>query len=269
MQARNGVAGFNSLSRGFSAGGSPPARNQIDGIQFSNEAAIDPAAALGFSVDEASGINSTTKGYVGGGIGITPEGNGYPVGGANAIQGFLFSNETTAITSATLAQRRFQMSGVMSVSRGYFGGGNMGPAFPVRNLDQIDGIQFSNETAINPAAALVQARISMGGVNSTTKGYFLSGNISGVGRTNQIDGIQYSNEAAIDPAAVLTQTRDGGGSNNSSSRGYYGGGGAPTVPLITNQIDGIQFSNEAAIDPAASLAQARYDLFGGFQNSQN
>jgi hypothetical protein len=50
-------------------------------------------------------------------------------------------------------------------TKGYFAGGGVAgnPAFAT----QIDGIQFSDETAIDPAAALAQARSRLAGVQNS------------------------------------------------------------------------------------------------------
>jgi hypothetical protein len=138
--------------------------------------------------------------------------------------------------------------------RGYFGGGLV---FVQQNV--IDGIQFSNETSINPVAVLAVARRELTGVNSTTRGYF-AGGTPGSGVQNEIDGIQFSNEAAINPAAALAVARRGLAGVHSTTRGYFAGGFAGSG--LTTEIDGIQFSNEAAINPAAALVLARNGLAG-------
>jgi len=228
-------------TKGYFCGGFSTT-TQITGIQFSNEAQLDPAAALAQGRGGGGGVNSITRGYIGGGA-TGPA-------GLTQIDGIQFSNEAAIDPAAALVQGRSQTYAFNSTTRGYFGGG-FTTSFLVSRVNQIDGIQFDNESAIDPAAALVQTRGNGDGVNSSTRGYF-GGGIDNTTTVNQIDGIQFSDESAIDPAAALVQPRDDLASVNSSTRGYFngGGGGEP----VLSQIDGIQFDNEAAIDPAAAIS---------------
>jgi hypothetical protein len=234
-------------TKGYHGGGNPSRwdtsqLNQIDGIQFSNEAAIDPAAALAQARRSLAGVNNVSKGYFVGGFSSPSS-----LSIVTQIDGIQFSNEAAIDPAAALAQARASLSGVNSSTKGYFAGGETSSS----NLTQIDGIQFSDEAAIDPAAALAQARGALSGVNSSTRGYFAGGFAPGAGAVNQIDGIQFSDETAIDPAAALVQGRARKSVVNSSTRGYFLGGETDEPTL--SQLDGIQFSNEAAIDPAASL----------------
>jgi hypothetical protein len=138
--------------------------------------------------------------------------------------------------------------------RGYFGGGGS----ILDRLAEIDGIDFTTEAAINPAATLALARSDLAGVNSSTRGYF-GGGYSGSYST-EIDGIDFVTEAAINPAATLAVARAGLAGVNSSARGYFGGGLIGASHL--DEIDGIDFPTEAAINPAAALAVARGYLAG-------
>ena len=93
----------------------------------------------------------------------------------------------------------------VSAGKGYFGGGYDNTSY----YSEIDGIQFSNEAAINPAATLSVARGYVAGVASADKGYF-GGGISGSGNSAEIDGIQFSDETAINPSATLSVARYAG-----------------------------------------------------------
>jgi hypothetical protein len=136
--------------------------------------------------------------------------------------------------------------------KGYFAGG-----FASTYSAEIDGIQFSDESAINPAAALATARQQLASANSTAKGYFGGGIISIA--SDEIDGIQFSDESAINPAATLAVARNGLAGVSSTVAGYFGGG---TTGSNSDEIDGIQFSDEAAVNPSATLATARESLAG-------
>ncbi len=130
--------------------------------------------------------------------------------------------------------------------RGYFGGGSNGTS-----LVDIEGIDFSDSTSINPTAALSIARHILTGVSSNNRGYFCSGSI--------IDGIQFNNETAFNLAVSLTVSRTQLSSVQSATRGYCGGGIGDSYSV---EIDGIQFSDETIINPTLSLSLARYDFAG-------
>ncbi len=299
-------------TRGYFVGGGPVSLDQIDGIQFSNETAIDPAAALVQARTGAAGVNNPARGYTGGG-GPTTQG-----GQLNQIDGLQFSNETAIDPAAALVQARTGLVGVNSTTRGYFMSGSSDGS-PTLSL-QIDGIQFSDETAIDPAASLT-SRTELGdsahgvtsttagymhgntptlpqtyqkfifatetsttggayspqtgrrgAANSLTKGYFAGGGNSGPdsGRQSSIHGLTFSTDTGSLTSAALAQARSELAGTNSSTRGYFSGGDTqPFLPArFTTQIDGIIFSSETAIDPAAALAQARMKM-ASYQNSNN
>lgn len=77
---------------------------------------------------------------------------GYTAGGRNAssqntIDRFVFSTETCDALSATLSVARLTRATFASEANGYAFGGGVGSY-------EVDGLQFSDETAINPTAAL-------------------------------------------------------------------------------------------------------------------
>jgi hypothetical protein len=246
-QARRGVAGVNNTITGYFGGGrtgpttNATAVNQIDGITFSTEAAIDPATALSQQRYGAAPYNSATRGYFAGGLNnITP-----PSGTRTAdILGIDFASATLIDPAANLVQARHHIAGVNNNNTGFSAGGE---ASPTATSAQIDGLTFATEAAIDPAAALAVARQGPGGAGSSTRGYFAGGNT-----LTEIDGIEFASQAAINPAAILAQGRWTAGVS-SPTVALYGGGGPPAA----TQIDGIRFSDEAAINPAAGLAQAR------------
>jgi len=233
-------------SRGYAMGGAKPTYylSEIDGIQFSDESAINPSATLAVARHSLAGVNSSSRGYAMG---------GWAGSISSEIDGIQFSDETAIDPSATLAVARGHLAGTNSLSRGYaMGGENSGDY-----SNEIDGIQFSNESAINPSATLTVARQSLAGVNSSSRGYAMGG--STINYSNEIDGIQFSDETAINPSATLSVARHSLAGVNSSSRGYAMGGYAGG---LTGEIDGIQFSDETAINPSATLSLSRMDLAG-------
>jgi len=142
-------------------------RSGIQGIDFLTETTVDPAATVSLARADLAGSSSDAKGYfAGGAIGSFIN--------QNRIDGMVFRTEAAINPSATLATARWALAGVSSylTGKGYFAGGNIGFT---GDTTQIDGIQFSNDAAINPAAAIAVSRGWLIGVNSELNGYFAGG----------------------------------------------------------------------------------------------
>jgi len=252
------------IPKGYFAGGDAAGNtNRIDGIRFDTEAAINPAATLSQARQSAAGINSSARGFVGGGS-LT-----------NTIDGIRFDTEAAINPAATLSQARQYVAGINSSARGFFGGG-LNPTLPTTAewTKEIDGIRFDTEAAINPSAELQNApngrlfgRAQLMGFNSQTKGYFAGGKTRGraAGTTNVIDDFRFDTEACARISATLSQSIGSGGGVNSTARGFSGGGQTPSTTFI-NTITGIRFDTEAAVNPAATLSQARRFVNAGFQS---
>jgi hypothetical protein len=250
---RDNLAACNSSTRGYWMGGGWVSNNRswIDGIQFSDETAINPSAALVLGRRNLAAVNSSSKGYCGGGRYENPS-----TTTTTEIDGIQFSNESQINPSAALALTRADMASFGSSTRGYWAGGcdyNWST-----NYNEIDGIQYSDETAQNPSAVLAVTRRAMAGVNSNAKGYAGGGFTTGV--VNDIDGLNFSDETQIDPAATLNAARNNNSGVNSTAKGYWIGGYNGTS--ATGEIDGINFSDETGVNPSAALSTARYTLAG-------
>lgn len=238
-------AGVNSDSRGYALGAS-----HIDGIQFSDETAINPAVTLPTSRGLFATCNSSDRGYaLGGHVGGNP---------MTEIDGIQFSDETAINPAATLSVARYWFDGVNSSDRGYALGGSSWK-------DDIDGIRFSDEAAINPAATLSVGRLEVCGVNSLTRGYALGGNAATSGEvgpyTDIIDGVEFASETAINPAATLSIGKTYAAGINSVANGYALGGGIDFT-IYTADICGINFSTESAINPSSELSVSKYGQAG-------
>jgi hypothetical protein len=231
----------------FGGGGTAPGFTNsavIDGIRFDTEAAINPAAALSQARVRPGGVNSSARGFFGGGQ--TP-------GRTTVIDGIRFDTEAAINPAATLSIARDGVAGINSDARGFFGGG-FSPSPVFTRFNTIDGIRFDTEAAINPAAALSQARDDAGAVCSSTRGFFGGGDAPGFGGVEYsrvIDGIRFDTEAAINPAAALSTAPverfsgryalDGA---NSSTKGYFFGGQTRLRGTTTGIIDAFTFSTE-------------------------
>lgn len=241
--ARRDLAGMNSSTKAYFAGGSSTA---ITGMVFAGETSTTLTAVLSTTRNDPAGVNSSSAGYFGGGA----DGSGNSLASADKLT---FSTETITALSNRLADGgRFASAGVNSSSTGYFGGGSTGTSL----VNWIDGIVFSNDTTTNPSATLVTARRFLAGFNSSTRGYFAGGqiNTSTGATTTEIDGIDFGTNAAINPTAALTQTRYAPFGVNSSAKGYVAGGGA-TAGLV----DAFTFTTEAVAALSATMATDKYN----------
>lgn len=256
--ARYGGSGFNSSSRGYFAGGyyfvgtTNTASTEIDGIAFSTNTAINPAAVT--SVTAGVSVNSATAGYTIVTSITSP--------GTATSQKFLFSTEAISTFTTT-----FYMSGgtgVSSSTKGYsFLGGNTAGILnaPTANAAYL---LFSNDTTVALSASSASSTMRFGtGFNSTTKGYSFGGGEFGgygLGLKNNIVALSFSTETVETLAAVQSVTLVYSGGVNSTTKGYAGGGNIATITTANNvstEIQGLLFSNETAINPSAVLSAAR------------
>jgi hypothetical protein len=230
--------------------------NKLDCLTFATESAANIAFTLTVPRFNLAGVNSSTRGYFGGGS------NGFYL--QTEIDGSDFATDASINPAATLSLGRSHLAGVNSSTRGYFAGGMIVNSPYMTN--EIDGLVFSSESAINPAATLAVVRYWLTGVSSSTRGYFGGGSVrpefSGISNTAEIDGIDFGTEAAINPTASLVSPRAWLTGVNSSTRGYFAGGGHDMNYNPLTEIDGIVFATETTINPAAALTIARHELAG-------
>lgn len=243
-------AGASAPTRGLLFAGSNGTEDvaTIEALQFSNESAANLAASLIAAINNAACVWSSSAAYIG-----TMNYSGAPT---NFIIKFNFSDDTSDLTAATLSVVRAAGGGVSSATRGYWGGGSSGS-----KKGDIDGIQFSDDSAINPSAALsgFYNRDGLAGTMSSANGYFGAGSTGSEQKV--IDKLVFSSESASLLSATLETLRTRIAAVSSSARGYYGGGYGSGAK---DEIDGIKFSDDSAINPSAALATARYYLSGFF-----
>lgn len=218
------------LRKGYWCGGN--FTNQIDGINFLNEAAVNPSATLATARLHIAAASSLTRGYCGGG-----EASGSNQ--VNQIDGMQFSDESAINPSASLASARASLGGVSSfiTRKGYYFGG-------AQSRREIDGINFVNEAAINPSAALKGDRQALCGGNNFAKGYFLGGSFLGNGVT-EIESFVFATEAILDPSATLDLPRLWLNGNISSLAATYIGGGSESIIGSSDDVQKMIFSSEA------------------------
>jgi hypothetical protein len=181
---------------------------------------------------------------------VTENGRGYSLGGSDSgstpstfIQGFIFSTETTFISSNTLTSPTIYSGSVNSNLKGYaLGGGQLINSEYVA-VNEIQGMRFDTETSINPYSVLTNAAEPNEGVNSSNKGYLISGRSI----NNRVFGLEFNTESSfvlIDSLPVLNISAS---AVNSNTVGYIAGG----------YLSGLLFSTETLLTPVGSLTQDR------------
>lgn len=250
--------------------GGPGVVNRIEGINFNSETSINPSATLATARSSAAGVNSTSKGYIGGGNTTASLASDE----IQSIEALSFRDESVLATSATLSVARRNFAGVNSSTTGYFAGGmqySYGSGFVYQNA--IDGIQFSTESQTGAVASISTARGNLAGVSSSTKGYFGAGTSSTTNSTSIVDFMNFSNQTTGIISSVflaLARTRLASVSSTSTSKGYFAGGrsGSGKSTSLTSEIDGITFSTDTLINPSAALIYSR-EYFSGVNSSSN
>jgi hypothetical protein len=215
------LAGTSSPEKGYFGGGTvTPTTTKVDDLIFSTETSNGVVANLIEVLSYHVGIDSSTKGYFCGG-------NRGAV--SAAIDLINFSTDAALRISATLSIARMSLMSVSAPQRGYFAGGQAAIGANPIYSKEIDGLEFSSDTAINPSATLSIARTSGAGIESVIKGYI------------------------------------GGGSDHPAYGTYVGGGPNPEDTGSSSfraTIDGLDFRTEAAINPSVSLSVKKNSLTG-------
>jgi hypothetical protein len=274
-KSSNNTAGVNTPAKSYFARGNTGTPNpysgataydggyQIDGIVFSSQTYFDSAATLvqpRFSI--CANANSETRGYFGGGA-ISPWPTNYP-----QIDGITFATDSQYDVAAGLIDyQNVSKQHVQSATRGYFSGAINSPSRVMPAT--MTRLAFDTEVYAEVGASLVQARLSSGGLHSSTRGYFLGGSYppSAPAATTQIDGITFATETQYDAAASMTA---GMTSPVSMIQGGYGIH-SNASPTGISQSDKFTFSTETIENIGAAAGGIAYAgltaRFSGTQNS--
>lgn len=131
----------------------------------------------------------------------------------------------------------------VSYHRGYYAGGyNSGAS------SEIDGVEYYNDTAVNPTASLSLSRSAPVTSAASSKGYISSGSSS-----TRVDKFDFSTEGCSQSSYSLSVSKDSGGAGNSSTKGYVIGG---TISGdVTAAIEAILYSNDTVSTISSSLQQ--------------
>lgn len=233
----------------------------ITALRFDRETVYNLTATFGSGTENA-GCNSSTKAYYGGGN----------AGSYNRIYDLVFSaKETSSLLSATLNVGRVSLGAVNSTTKGYWMGGfEPGPS---TGSTEIDGIQFSNDTAVNPAAAMSQAIYrNTATLCSSTKGYSCNGVVAGPSSSKLVNYLTFSSETLTNLGSVMTAAAQAGAGVNSSTIGYVAYGWIPASDPLTsnpnssNRIEKVTFSTDTFTLFGSTLSNGRMSL-AGFNNN--
>lgn len=147
------VGTVRSATKGYFCGGySNPISDAIKTVQaitFSTETTASIGNKLVHKSYSAAGVNSALTGYIGGGSS--------QLGSSSFIDGLNLGTEASLPISATLQGARQYLAGCNSLVKGYFAGGDGSYG------QEIDGIDFTTNTAINPSATLSDSTASLAG----------------------------------------------------------------------------------------------------------
>lgn len=242
-------ASISSSVSGYKAGGggtyniySP--QSIVEKLNFASQVTLSAAASLPAAAFGSVGVGSGLSGYYLGGANTST---------LNAIIKMSFTTEAMSSLTAVLITAKAYSCGVKSATKGYAVGGIVSIS-TYQDTNEIDGIEFSSETTINPSASLSVVKIG-GSVSSETVGYAIgSGSI--FSPSASVKGFKFSDETVISPAAALPYIIDGGAAGvQSSDMGFILGGKIGESAI--NAIHGLAFSTETISVESATLSVAR------------
>ena len=231
--------GFGATLAYFSGGGTSNtvSATTTSGLDFATDTTAQVTkGVLSTTRDNTGGANSATTGYFSGG------------GTSNTVfvttaEGLSFATDTTTQTTrGALTTARGKIGAANSSTVGYFCGGSTGAA----NATQVvttDGLTFSTDTTAQVTkGALLTAKAGMGGVNSSTIGYFSGGNTGNVVAVTTTEGLTFASDTTtqVTKGVLSTAKIVLGGAVNSSTIGYFSGGGTTTNDGSSGQVTDTQ-----------------------------
>jgi len=241
--ARKRHAGFASSGRGYWLGGETNLAGtksaNVEAISFETEQKATVSTTLTAAISYSRGIQSETKGYVGGDVAA-----GNVAANSGKIEAMTFSSEAIALLGATLPSAVGGCNAVASASKGYFCSG-------ANSSRTINTLTFSGEATAALSAQLTIPRYKGSNWQSNTKGYFSQGvdPTNSWISSNTIDGFPFATEAITLVSNVLASIRDADLEGTSASRkGYILGS---TLAPAQN-IDGFDLTSET-LAPIAAL----------------
>jgi len=258
---RNAMAGVNSVSTGYFAGGgtatsyTSTATNVTDGISFASDTTSQVTKGTLSSNRAAHGsANSPTIGYFSGGItsGSTPQ---------NTTDGLTFATDTTTmVTKGALLITRKTCAGANSSTLGYFSGGDT--AAGTTRTATTDGLTFATDTtAMVSKGVLTVATVELAAGNSATVGYFAGGETGASAATTVNNALVFS----TDTVSMVTKGLLAGANirrhagANSGLAAYFSGGYSNSA--VVTATSGLTFATDTTnMVTKGVLSSARQSL---------
>ena len=169
-------------------------------------------------------------------------------------------DSTTIVQRSSLTHNREQISGVASLSYGYFGAGK----HPGTNTTTVERIDFANDTLISVVRGPLATSTGNAAATGTKDyGYFGGGVEPGTPITT-VQRIDYVNDTATAvEKGPLTQGRALLGATGNTNHGYWmGGWGTPSPsPAKRSTVDRIDYSSDTTATVAkGSLTAVKYGV---------
>jgi len=193
QESNNVMSSAKGYSMGGIEGGTPV--NKIDGLLFSTEACTGLSAVLGTASRFSGGGYSGQKGFVIGGYSSTF---------LATIDSIVFATDTRAAVSATIGTATHGPGSLSGSIKSYIAGGyGTNPA-----MSTIQGVRFSDETAVSVSATLAAGKYTNSGNSGIKSGKgYLGGGSNGTTTFNSIEGFAYVSETVSAVSAVLATAR--------------------------------------------------------------
>lgn len=169
----------------------------------------------------------------------------------NTANRLVHAGESISVIGSTMAAAKYAGSNGISITKGYFLGGNNSGA-----LSTITGFTFGTQTFADISATLSNARERAGGATSSAKCYAAGGNQY----LSSIEALTFTGESIATLGATLSSAKRYADSSVSAPlKGYFFGGDNGST---TSTIDALVFSGETNGAIAATLSAAKYQGAG-------
>jgi len=262
---RCAMAGVNSISTGYFAGGSTATSispiSITDGITFASDTTAQVTkGSLSANRATHGSANSPTIGYFSGGVssGSTPLGT---------TNGLTFATDTTTmVTKGVLLVARKTCAGANSSTLGYFSGGDTSTG--TSRTTTTDGLTFATDTtAMVSKGVLTAATVELAAGNSVTVGYFAGGETGASAATTVNNGLVFS----TDTVSMVTKGVLAGASvrrlagANSGLAAYFSGGYSNSA--VVSATSGLTFATDTTTMVTKGVLSAARQTLAACQGS--
>jgi len=248
---------------GWFGGGDAPAStpsnlSTVDRIDFSNDSVTASLRTAKLNAPagrtKLAATGNSNYGWFGGGW--IPSTTFYSI-----VDRIDFSNDSSIRTRGSLSQGRYGLAATGNSNYGWFGGGSNDFPTPANNVDTVDRIDFSNDSATAlPRGPLSAARYSLAATGNSNYGWF-AGGATGLPQVTTIDRIDFANDSTLasvrGPLTTPAFAKQNHAATGNSNYGWFAGG---STGIYTSSVYRINFSNDSV------LASPRSPLSPGGRN---